>query len=124
MHLYLLQFISNKITEMNANTMFEISLSTHNSNFNLLFITRTVDWNSNIYFTLIFIITGAGLNLSNSKPTACINDFLPPDLRIRQEDYIANTLNKFQCRLLFVIEILLNIFFFSDIILSNMRAKY
>ncbi|VBB26683.1 unnamed protein product [Acanthocheilonema viteae] len=39
---------------------------------------------------------GAGLNLSNSKPTACINDFLPPDLRIRQEDYIANTLNKFQ----------------------------
>lgn len=39
---------------------------------------------------------GAGLNLSNSKPTACINDFLPADLRIRQEDYIANTLNKFQ----------------------------
>uniref|UniRef100_A0A158Q7P7 BPL/LPL catalytic domain-containing protein n=1 Tax=Elaeophora elaphi TaxID=1147741 RepID=A0A158Q7P7_9BILA len=39
---------------------------------------------------------GVGLNLSNSKPTACINDFLPPDLRIRQEDYIANTLNKFQ----------------------------
>ncbi|VDM08988.1 unnamed protein product [Wuchereria bancrofti] len=39
---------------------------------------------------------GAGLNLSNSKPTACINDFLPADLRIRQEDYIANALNKFQ----------------------------
>ncbi|CAG9534017.1 unnamed protein product [Cercopithifilaria johnstoni] len=39
---------------------------------------------------------GAGLNLSNNKPTACINDFLPPDLKIRQEDYIANTLNKFQ----------------------------
>ncbi|MCP9261911.1 Biotin--protein ligase [Dirofilaria immitis] len=41
-------------------------------------------------------ILGAGLNLSNNKPTACINDFLPKDLRIRQEDYIANTLNKFQ----------------------------
>ncbi|EJD74799.1 biotin protein ligase 1 [Loa loa] len=39
---------------------------------------------------------GSGLNLSNSKPTTCINDLLPADLRIRQEDYIANTLNKFQ----------------------------
>ncbi|VDK70585.1 unnamed protein product, partial [Onchocerca ochengi] len=41
-------------------------------------------------------VLGAGLNLSNSKPTVCINDFFPPSLGIRQEDYIANTLNKFQ----------------------------
>ncbi|VDN28646.1 unnamed protein product [Gongylonema pulchrum] len=41
---------------------------------------------------------GAGLNLSNSKPTVCINELLPAEIgfKIKQEDYIANTLNKFE----------------------------
>ncbi|VDM97436.1 unnamed protein product [Thelazia callipaeda] len=41
-------------------------------------------------------IVCVGLNLTNSKPTVCINDLLPPELRIQQEDFIANALNKFQ----------------------------
>ncbi|VDM42461.1 unnamed protein product [Toxocara canis] len=44
---------------------------------------------------------GAGMNVANSKPTVCVNDMLPIDsgVEITVEEFIANTLNKFERRL-------------------------
>lgn len=43
---------------------------------------------------------GCGLNVSNEKPTICLNDMLPKEAetRITREQLIAETMNRFTCK--------------------------
>ncbi|EGT55160.1 hypothetical protein CAEBREN_16793 [Caenorhabditis brenneri] len=45
------------------------------------------------------ISIGCGMNVSNEKPTLCLNDMLPKEAqtRISKEELIAETLNRFTC---------------------------
>ena len=43
---------------------------------------------------------GCGMNVSNEKPTLCLNDMLPKEAetRITKEQLIAETINRFSCK--------------------------
>ncbi|PAV60334.1 hypothetical protein WR25_15442 [Diploscapter pachys] len=46
----------------------------------------------------LLVTIGAGINVSNSKPTVCLNDMLPENSEnpLKREEVIAETLNRFQ----------------------------
>ncbi|RCN36359.1 putative biotin--[acetyl-CoA-carboxylase] ligase, partial [Ancylostoma caninum] len=47
------------------------------------------------------IPSGAGINVSNPQPTVCLNDMVPDgsDVKFNVEEVIAETLNRFECKL-------------------------
>lgn len=51
--------------------------------------------------------SGAGINVANSKPTVCLNDFLPTefDNLLTVEAVIAETMNKLECKSVFFIKL-------------------
>uniref|UniRef100_A0A914R4T6 BPL/LPL catalytic domain-containing protein n=1 Tax=Panagrolaimus davidi TaxID=227884 RepID=A0A914R4T6_9BILA len=53
---------------------------------------------SSMFKGFLQCVIGAGINVSNSNPTACINDLLPPDCdrKLSTEEVVAKTLNKFE----------------------------
>uniref|UniRef100_A0A914R1X1 BPL/LPL catalytic domain-containing protein n=1 Tax=Panagrolaimus davidi TaxID=227884 RepID=A0A914R1X1_9BILA len=53
---------------------------------------------SSIFGEILQCTIGAGLNVSNSKPTICINDLLPSDCekKLSIEEVLAETMNKFE----------------------------
>ena len=71
--------------------------------FNRLFKMGGILVTSSISGDLLHCVIGAGLNVANSKPTVCLNDMLPEDSDkiLTVEEVIAQTMNKFECKLYF-----------------------
>lgn len=66
--------------------------------YNRLFKLGGILVESSISSNILHCIIGAGINVSNSKPTVCLNDMIPDgcDKVLSVEEVLAKTMNKFE----------------------------